>query len=66
MAYDELDVADGMAATNLLERILCRPDELSATQCTDLQTQLRAYCEHDTAVMVSLFAALQERAASPG
>ena len=66
MAYDELDVADGMAATNLLERILCRPDELSATQCADLQTQLRAYCEHDTAVMVSLFAALQERAASPG
>ena len=28
--HRELDVADGMAASNLLERVLCRPDELSA------------------------------------
>ena len=64
LAYDDLDVADGMAASNLLERVLCRPDELSEKHCADLQAQLRAYCEHDTAVMVSLFRFLQDLAAS--
>jgi hypothetical protein len=53
-----------MAASNLLERVLCRPDELSEKQCADLQAQLRVYCEHDTAVMVSLFRFLQDLAAS--
>ena len=64
LAYDDFDVADGMAASNLLERVLCRPDELSEKHCADLQAQLRAYCEHDTAVMVSLFRFLQDLAAS--
>jgi len=65
MAYDDLDVADGMAASNLLESVLCRSNELTQTQCAGLQAQLRAYCEHDTAVMVPLFRFLQEVAASP-
>jgi hypothetical protein len=63
MAYDDLDVADGMAASNLLKSVLCRPDELTADQREDLRTQLSAYCEHDTAVMVGLFRHLQELAA---
>jgi len=65
MAYDGLDVADGMAASNLLESVLCRPDELTAEQCEGLRTQLRAYCEHDTAVMIALFRHLRELAVSP-
>ena len=65
LAYDELEVADGMAASNLLERILCRPDELGAEQCETLRTELSAYCEHDTAVMVALFRHLRELATSP-
>lgn len=64
MAYDELEVADGLAASYLLESVLCRPDELGTEQCEDLRTKLRAYCEHDTAVMVALFGILQELAAS--
>ena len=66
MAYDDLDVADGMAASNLLESVLCRPEELSADQREALRTQLRAYCEHDTAVMVELFGVLQELAVTQG
>ena len=60
MAYDDLDVADGMAASHLLESVLCRTDELAVQQCEDLRAQLRAYCKHDTAVMVSLFRFLRE------
>ena len=66
MAYDDLDVADGMAASNLLESVLCRPEELSAEQREALRTQLRAYCEHDTAVMVALFGVLRELAVTQG
>jgi len=66
LAYDELDVADGMAASNLLESVLCRPDELGANQCESLKAQLRAYCEHDTAVLVALFRLLQELATRQG
>jgi hypothetical protein len=62
LAYDALDVADGMAASNLLESVLCRPEALSDDQREELTAQLRAYCEHDTAVMVSLFGVLQELA----
>ncbi len=66
MSYDELDVADGMAASNLLESVLCHPDELSDDQCEDLRTQLRTYCEHDTAVMVELLRFLQTLASRAG
>jgi hypothetical protein len=55
MAYDDLEVADGQAASNQLERLLCRPDEMTQSECTELRTQLCAYCNHDTAVMVELF-----------
>jgi hypothetical protein len=65
LAYDELEVADGMAASNLLEGVLCRPDELGAEQCDALRTQLSAYCEHDTAVMVELFRHLRYRLTQP-
>ncbi len=55
MAYDRLEVADGQAASHLLERMLCRPEELTEHECAELRTQLCAYCDHDTAVMVELF-----------
>ena len=60
MAYDDLDVADGQTASTSLERLLCRPDELPEGQGGTLRTQLEAYCEHDTAVMVGLFRYLQK------
>jgi len=55
MAYDELEVSDGQAASFVLERVLCRPDELPSEDRERLQVELVAYCEHDTAVMVGLF-----------
>jgi hypothetical protein len=60
MAYDSLEVADGQAASHLLERMLCRPEELTEHECAELRTQLCAYCDHDTAVMVELFRFLAE------
>ena len=66
MAYDDLDVADGMAASHLLESVLCRPGELNTAQRETLRTQLRAYCEHDTSVMVGLFGVLQELGGKQG
>jgi hypothetical protein len=60
LAYDNLDVADGQAASNQLERILCRPEELTERECADLRTHLCAYCEHDTAVMVELWRVLEQ------
>ena len=60
MAYDALEVSDGQVAASLLERLLCRPGDLSADACKSLRTQLEAYCTHDTAVMVELFQFLNE------
>jgi hypothetical protein len=54
MAYDDLEVSDGQVASFLLERLLCRPGELSAEERKGLTKQLEAYCTHDTAVMVDL------------
>jgi hypothetical protein len=60
LAYDNLDVADGQAASNQLERLLCRPEELTQRECAQLRAQLCAYCEHDTAVMVELWRVLEQ------
>jgi len=59
MAYDKLDVSGGQRASALLEALLCRPEELKAGERDALRSQLEAYCEHDTAVMLHLFALLQ-------
>jgi hypothetical protein len=59
-------VSDGLAASFLLEKLLCRPEELRAEERGALPDQLRAYCNHDTAVMVKLFRFLQEAAARAG
>jgi hypothetical protein len=66
MAYDDLEVSDGQAASFLLERVLCRPQELSAEERAALRGELVAYCQHDTAVMVELFRFLQEAATGRG
>ncbi len=66
LAYDDLQVSDGLAASFLLEKLLCRPEELRAEERGALPDQLRAYCNHDTAVMVKLFRFLQEAAARAG
>jgi hypothetical protein len=66
MAYDDLEVSDGQAASFLLERVLCRPQELSAEDRAALRGELVAYCLHDTAVMVELFRFLQEAATGRG
>jgi hypothetical protein len=60
MAYDDLEVSDGQAASFLLESLLCRPAELSAGDREALRQQLAAYCKHDTAVMVRLFGLLRD------
>ena len=63
MAYDELEVSDGQVASSLLEKALCRPEELPAERRAGLRGQLAAYCQHDTAVMVELYRFLREVAA---
>jgi len=63
MAYESLEVSDGQVAAFLLERMLCRPEQLEVGEGDALRTQLCAYCEHDTAVMVALFRFLQRAAA---
>ncbi|KPK17702.1 MAG: hypothetical protein AMJ62_01035 [Myxococcales bacterium SG8_38] len=55
MSYDALEVADGQTASSQLERLLCRPKELSADQRGGLRRELEAYCKRDTEVMVGLF-----------
>jgi hypothetical protein len=47
-----------------LERLLCRPGDLSTDARKALRTQLEAYCTHDTAVMVELFHFLNEAASA--
>jgi hypothetical protein len=63
MSYEDLEVSDGQVASFLLERLLCRPEELSDEARGVLREQLVAYCEHDSAVMVELFRFLTEAAA---
>jgi hypothetical protein len=63
MSYEGLEVSDGKVASFLLERLLCRPEELSEEERRVLREQLVAYCEHDSAVMVELFRFLKEAAA---
>lgn len=65
MGYDDLDVSDGRLASSLLEGLLCRPEESSGGEGETLRTQLGAYCEHDTAVMVELWNVLLEAAGKP-
>jgi hypothetical protein len=64
MAYDGLEVSDGQIASSLLERLLCRPTELSTAARKTLRTELEAYCTHDTAVMVELFRFLKDAASA--
>lgn len=64
MGYDALEVSDGQVASSLLERLLCRPADLSADARRTLRAQLQAYCTHDTAVMVELFRFLNEAASN--
>jgi hypothetical protein len=58
LGYDDLDVTDGQIASSELERLLCRPEELSAQERERLRRQLEAYCERDTEVMVGVFRVL--------
>jgi hypothetical protein len=64
MGYGALEVSDGQIASSLLERLLCRPADLSTDACKTLRAQLEAYCTHDTAVMVELFQFLNEVASA--
>ncbi len=62
MAYDQLEVADGQAASYILQTLLCRPQELSPEERAELRGQLETYCKHDTAVMVELLRYLRHAA----
>jgi len=64
MAYDGLEVSDGQIASSLLERILCRPADLSTEARKNLRAELEAYCTHDTAVMVELLRFLDQAASA--
>jgi len=52
--YDDLAIADGNAASSVLEGLLLAPEDSSATNHQRLRKELLAYCERDTLAMVKL------------
>lgn len=57
MGWNDLDIADGMAAAMAYENALQFEDESERAETFD---QLRAYCRQDTLAMVQLYGALNE------
>lgn len=60
LAYDDLEVSEGGAASALLTRYLFEPARYTEAERVDLRRDLLAYCERDTFVMVVLLARLHQ------
>jgi hypothetical protein len=60
LAYGDLDIAEGGTASEALEGMLLGEAELAPETREKLRTQLLAYCERDTLVMVRLLERLRE------
>jgi hypothetical protein len=55
LAYDDLEIAQGGAAAQVLETLLLRAETFSQKEQGELRTQLLAYCSRDTEVLVALW-----------
>jgi Domain of unknown function(DUF2779) len=66
LGYGDLAVQGGMAASDLLERLLLREAEFSPAEREQLRAELLAYCERDTLAMVKLVEKLRELAEGVG
>ena len=54
LAYDALEVSDGITASGLIEDLLLREDSRAPDRQESLRQDLLRYCERDTWVMVEL------------
>ena len=63
LGYDDLEIADGMAASAALEEFLLRSDGVPEAETAAQRAKLLAYCERDTFAMVRLYEQLREIAA---
>ena len=55
LAYDDLEIQGGSAASTALEVLLLDPDALRPEARQALRKNLLAYCERDTLAMVRLY-----------
>ena len=63
-SYDSMEVAEGLTASGLLEKLLLNPESLSGEDRDRICTSLRRYCELDTLAMVRLHERLLEMVAA--
>ena len=61
MSYDEMDIADGRAASHALEDLLLRSEATEPAQAVETRQALLEYCKLDTQAMVALWQSLVER-----
>ncbi|WP_242392198.1 DUF2779 domain-containing protein [Anaeromyxobacter oryzisoli] len=60
LSYDDLEIADGDAASTALEALILAPDSITAPERRTLRKQLLAYCERDTLALVKLTERLRQ------
>jgi hypothetical protein len=64
LGYDDLTIADGLAASRALEGLLLRPPRIDEPGQARLRRDLLRYCERDTLALVRLVRRLRELAGS--
>lgn len=62
LAYDDLEVADGGAASAALEALLFERPRMAEPEVNRLRASLLRYCERDTQAMATLVGLLRVRA----
>jgi hypothetical protein len=62
MAYDDLEIQEGTTASVAIAKMMFRPDSIADMPLEEFRSNLLAYCERDTEVMVRLLALLRELA----
>jgi predicted RecB family nuclease len=65
LAYDDLEIRDGVSASLVLERLMLEPELLSADETARLRRALDAYCRRDTWGLVALHDRLEQLATPP-
>jgi hypothetical protein len=60
LAYDDLEVREGMTASAAIAEMMFRPDSIADMSLEEFRNNLLAYCKRDTEVMVQLLALLRD------
>jgi hypothetical protein len=63
LAYDDLEINEGLTASAEIARMMLRPETFAGDERTALREHLLAYCERDTWAMVKLLQRLKAVAA---